>query len=1002
MKFSLILLLVGASTITVWSQQIPPVYAALEKNYESNMFEACMRMEKQVESFAHGRLDTLVSNSFFYMAEAFNELGESKKAIAYFERARVTLKSLGLTGTTDYSNSLNNLAYLYLQDGNYPQAATTADELLANDRKLYSAEAPEFVQSVLSVAEIYLEVDRLKQAERILISSLRYQEKSSLGRGLLLNRLGELYTYTGSYSRASEVLTEALDVVGEMAGEESAEYVSTAVNLGILYMSQGKYPEAEEIFEVALTHVDPSEPAYPSLLNNQALVLQSLGQLDRAEKALRKIKTIDSLSVGTMHPDYAIILSNLGLIYADLKKYAEAEELLNNALAIQKANKETRTLSYARKLNNLAKVRQRSGSPKTAVPLLQEALSIFRKSMGKESPEYATAAFNLGVALWKAGKADEGYRYLKLSAALRAAVLGKNHPQYAESLLKIAEYQWEKKFIKDARQSFSAAFENYYFQIAEIFPVLTEEEKSKFFYTNIRSGFDKFNSFALENQETDPALVGDIYNYIVNTKGAIILATEKVKSSIQASGDTELIQKYEGWVTTREQIAKLFSLSQQHPQLDSLQQAANQLEKELARKSAIFENQFGGRQANVKDIQRVLKEGEAAVEVLRYNRYKPGGERTDEVVYAFVVITNETAVQPTLIKLPAGNDLDAKYLRFYRNNIKYDLPDDVSYTQYFQTLADHLKSRKVTRIFFSPDGVYNQINLNTLRDPATKHFAIDDFDIRLVTNTRELLEQKAGKVGDESAFLIGFPKFNLDTAELHRDPGHSATRSANRNWRGGLLRYMRGEDGISELPATEIEIKKIAKLFGERSTIHTARDASERIAKTVNNPVVLHIATHGYFLEDNPSPSEHGMTYISNPLLNAGLMLAGAENFLRTGEPVDENGDDGILTAYEAMNLKLDGTQLVVLSACETALGDVRNGEGVYGLQRAFKLAGTKSIVMSLWNVDDEATQELMTIFYEEMLNAGHVHEAFRIAQQKVKEKYPSPFYWGAFVMVGI
>jgi len=277
-----------------------------------------------------------------------------------------------------------------------------------------------------------------------------------------------------------------------------------------------------------------------------------------------------------------------------------------------------------------------------------------------------------------------------------------------------------------------------------------------------------------------------------------------------------------------------------------------------------------------------------------------------------------------------------------------------------------------------------------------------------LTNAKELVENDSKTTAQASSILIGFPKFNLQkNAQTNADESVKVTRGAmtrggnlTRGMRG-LLRFMRGEEGITELPGTQKEIQQISGLFNHKTEVYLEDKASEDIAKQVNSPTYLHIATHGYFLEDE---EETGAVkhYVPNPLLKAGLILSGAENFLVSGEAVNDAGDDGILTAYEAMNLKLDDTKLVVLSACETGLGEVKNGEGVYGLQRAFKLAGTESIVMSLWSVDDDATQELMSTFYSELLKSGQQHEAFRIAQQKIKEKYQKPFYWGAFIMVGI
>lgn len=995
-----------ALTFTLRAQPGPSVYEALEKNYFQGAFEACVAMEKDVESFTRNRLDTLASNSFFYIGDAFNQLGDTRKALFYFEHEKKILQSLQMTYTPDYSNSLNNLAYLYLLDGNYTSAGATADELLVNDRKIFLPTADEFVSSVLYVADIYIQLDRFRDAEKLLQATLKPQGDGNANRGLLLNKLGDLYSYTGEYSRASKALLEALDVHLEHSGEESPEYITAAISLGVLYMNQGKYPEAEEIFEVALSKVDPSDPVFATLLNNQALVLQSLGQLNAAEKTLIEIKRSDSLSVGTSHPDFAITLSNLGLVYADLEKFASAERALNRALQIQKENNEGNTLSYARKLNNLAKVHQLAGSAAKAVPLFREALSIFRKTMSRESPEYATAAYNLGVAYWKAGKGTTGYKYLKASASIRAKVLGKNHPKYAESILKMGEYQWEKKSFDEAAQSFGKVFENYYFQIDQTFPVLTEEEKSKFYYTNFRDSFDKFNSFAVGQKDADPSLISDVYDYLINTKAVIMFATEKVKSTIRESGNLDLIEKFELWQTKKEQIARLYSLNQAHTKLDSLLQEANALEKALTRESASFAGHLIRKKYSWKEIRSALRPGEAAVEVLRFKVYNPaaGGQFPGKVHYAFLVVTSETKEQPDLILLEDGNELETKYLKSYRNNIKFQLPDTYSYRMYFEPLAHYLRKANIQRFFFSPDGVYNQISINGIENPESRKFLVDEYDVRLVTNTRELAESKPEGKRGQSSILIGYPKYNLEGAELRERNRERVTRGGNlsRTWRGGLLRYMRGEEGITVLPGTEAEVHRIAQLFGASGAVFTEAQASERITKSVSNPTVLHIATHGYFLEDVVTDQKSGTAYVSNPLLNAGLILAGAENFLKSGEPINDEGDDGILTAFEAMNLNLDHTDLVVLSACETGLGDVKNGEGVYGLQRAFKLAGARSIVMSLWNVDDEATQLLMTSFYEEMLHTGNQQEAFRTAQQAVKEKYPAPFYWAAFIMVGM
>jgi CHAT domain-containing protein len=185
-----------------------------------------------------------------------------------------------------------------------------------------------------------------------------------------------------------------------------------------------------------------------------------------------------------------------------------------------------------------------------------------------------------------------------------------------------------------------------------------------------------------------------------------------------------------------------------------------------------------------------------------------------------------------------------------------------------------------------------------------------------------------------------------------------------------------------------------------RQKCFLAKMQTKKNIKELYKPRVLHIATHGFFQIANLDVENKEDLLKYNPLWRSGVVLSVATNSKETDNK-QENINEGILTAYEAMNLNLDSKQLVVLFACETGLGEIKNGEGVYSLQRAFKVAGAKNIIMSLWKVDDVATQELMTLFYDNWLKMNNSRKAFTATQQELRKKYPQPYYWGAFVLVG-
>ena len=263
-------------------------------------------------------------------------------------------------------------------------------------------------------------------------------------------------------------------------------------------------------------------------------------------------------------------------------------------------------------------------------------------------------------------------------------------------------------------------------------------------------------------------------------------------------------------------------------------------------------------------------------------------------------------------------------------------------------------------------------------------YLLEEKDIRLVTNLKDILQPYHTSDKEKDAFILGDPDFkDRKPDEKENNPPHEQ-RSVD------IINLL--SDGVADLPGTKKEIEEIAKTLsknGWRTKMVQRKTATEDTLKSVQNIQLIHLATHGFFME---APDERSN---ENPLLRSGLLLAGSVNSTMPGS------EDGILTAYEALNLNLESTELVVLFACQTGLGVVQDGEGVYGLQRAFKIAGAQAMIMSLWKVDDAATAELMSSFYSEWVITGNKRQAFVNAQKKVKLIYKDPYYWRAFIYIG-
>jgi CHAT domain-containing protein/Tfp pilus assembly protein PilF len=833
------------------------------------------------------------------------------------------------------------------------------------------------------------EIRRYKRAEMRFVEVKKMMEENGLTKEITylrtLSSLGLVALAQGKSAEAEVYITQTLADSKNSLGKESAAYVANLNNYAKLHQSMGKYNEAEAEFDEALqlcVKIFGGGMQKAIILNNKAMLSQVVGRYEEAVGLMKDaIAAADEapkkMLQGRKSFDNRKFQANLATIYQLSKRYEDASRDYEEIKKVFDNRKQTNNAEYAGLLNQMGILYIEMKKNDRVEELLTGSAAIYKKRYTENNIYFAKVCNDLGNFYRQNGRFEDAEKQLGKAFTIREALLNPSHPDFVRTQEDLAILYWKTNRAEKAHNLYKDVMTKTIDFIDRYFPPMSEAEKTKY-WDVLAPRFQRFYNFARENSQLN-GISRDLYDYHIATKALLLSATSKVREMIMRSKDKALRDDYLRWVDQKEQLARMYAFSKkklrdQNIDLNDLEQKANAMEKSLSSRSSEFSSGYATQRASFGQLQGLLSEGEAIVDIVRLKGFNQ--DFTDDVRYVAMIVRKDLPF-PKIIVLDNGQQLETKFSKAYSVSMQKSLDDAFSYDQYWGRIEPEVKGSKL--LYVSPDGVFNQINLNTLKAPGGEYL-LNRYDMVVLGNSKDLIDIKKRAAGSASktAFLFGYPDYR---------------------------------EGITPLPGTKVEIETVSgvlKSSGYQLTQFTQGQATEKNIKTLKGPSLVHIATHGYFKKDKEENVEGSVYGISaenasnNPLLRSGLILSGAEKSV-TGEGAEFGDEDnGILTAYEAMNLNLDGTNLVVLSACETGLGDVKSGEGVYGLQRAFLVAGARSLVMSLWKVDDAATQTLMTNFYNNWVKLGNSQKAFKQAQLDLMTKYKEPYYWGAFVLIGM
>jgi CHAT domain-containing protein/tetratricopeptide (TPR) repeat protein len=851
--------------------------------------------------------------------------------------------------------------------------------------------------------------------------------------------IAQIYQLLGDYQKAIDLLESARVVFEKANRQNNIDYVKLLSDIGMIYYQIGSFSLSQSYMEKAIeSSLDLCRSYIRQSLSD---INQTLGDEEIEEKAIQ---------MWSSDTDIAVLRNNLGLVYGSIGNIdAEAAVLLAVAQSYEAG--EIRNLEYAKVLNNLGVVLIQKGEEELAGEMFLAAIQTYQALEETEHPDAAQCYANASEILRRKGDYENAAEFMRYSISIENQRFGENQPNLAIHALSAArimagdnQVDLAFTFLQDAQALVNK-------NLGNVFSFASETQRLNFALST-RLYLISQISLILNAMKDDSRAIAEGLDLVLRRKGLVTAAIAAQHEAVLAGRYPDLADEFEDWRVLRNQIAqKTLSgpgeegIQAYQSLLAEMIQRRDQLEGQLAKHMPDLKLEDIWVNADRQKVALALPGGSLLIEIVKSeifnyharaslgeaewlpSRYlafvMPAGEPDnvrlidlgeagiiDQLIHSWrAALTADPGTRRDTVLPSQSVNLDSEEDKL-RSGIVHSFaaggtrqvgsrtpnPDPSILRKLGKELRQlvfdpilEVAGLGCKRWLVAPDGTLNQLPFEAL-PLGDNEYVIDQYEVSYLVSGRDVLtfhssdNQKAGR-----PMVIADPDFNLGGE--------------------GIVGFKPGMP-FPPLIGTQDEAEEVCQLIGAIKS--ASQDALESIVKKANSPSILHISTHGFFLDDTPGIAEalkqlgmisQRMIHLSktdNPLLRSGLALAGA-NAWAQGITVPDGTDDGILNGEDITGLDLLDTELVVLSACETGLGEIAVGEGVMGLRQSFILAGAESLVMSLWKVPDRQTQALMSKFYQRIVKGFSRSEALKEAQLEIKAQNPDPFYWGAFICQG-